>query len=583
MKIPALSAPRRLLLCPLLILLLGGCVASDHESVSVDTLYLNAALYDVTTGATSAKAFAVSDTDIVFVGSAEEARRTLTAATTIDLGGRFVMPGIIDSHAHPGLVALIGELEDPDAGLPTDTKENFFSALSDYAELLKDEPLVVLGSWDVAMFLPDGPNKRDLDAIFPDQPVVLTDNSGHSTWMNSVALAMFGVTKDTKDLSPGVSVFARDESGEPTGWVKEFTLMRQIGKTLLRPAPEIKSRLQYYLSYLSEHGVTTLWDAGNFENDDEIYAVLQEMEQEGTLPVKYEGSYHIFDPAQIDKAIAELLRLRESYGGKRLQFNSIKVHYDGVVEVGTAGMLDSYIIEEDNRGGFLFTAERLAEFLLQLDEHDIDIHLHSVGDGATREILDAVEMVQDRGTKLGIEVTISHLEHVSEDDFPRFAELSVHANFTPHWWGGTYFGDAGERYVGAEAIHRSQDGRALFELDANVTFSSDVTTLSAHHRANPFVGIQMAVTRQEFDLGPDANVFGPESARVTREQAIAAYTINGARQLGRESEIGSIEVGMQADFLVLPESLLTRETYSIAQLKPDAVFLNGTAVAGTPR
>jgi len=142
---------------------------------------------------------------------------------------------------------------------------------------------------------------------------------------------------------------------------------------------------------------TTLWDAGNFENDDVIYAVLQEMEQEGVLPVKYEGSHHIFDPAQIDTAIAELLRLRESYGGQRLQFNSIKVHYDGVVEVGTAGMLEPYIIEGDNRGGFLFTAERLAKFLVQLNEHDIDIHLHSVGDGATREILDAVEMVQDQG------------------------------------------------------------------------------------------------------------------------------------------------------------------------------------------
>ena len=561
-------------------LLLGACVSSEQETVVVDALYLNAELYDVATGATSAKAFAVSGTDIVFVGSPQEAHSTIDASTIVDLGGRFVMPGIIDSHAHPGLVALIGELDDSDAGLPTDTKENFFTALRHYAERLKDEPLIVLGSWDVAMFLPDGPHKKDLDAIFPDQAVVLTDNSGHSTWMNSVALGMFGVTRDTKDLSPGVSVFARDEFGEPTGWVKEFALMRQIGKTLLRPTPEIKSRLQYYLSYLSEQGVTTLWDAGNFENDDVIYAILQEMEQEGTLPVKYEGSYHIFDPTQIDTAIAELLRLREGYGGKRLQFNSIKVHYDGVVEVGTAGMLEPYIIDGDNRGGFLFTAERLAKFLSELNEHDIDVHLHSVGDGATREILDAVELVQNSGTKLGIEVTISHLEHVNEEDFARFAELSVHANFTPHWWGGTYFGDAGEKYVGAEAIQRSQDGGALFERNANVTFSSDVTTMSAHHRANPFVGIQMAVTRQEFDLGPGANVFGPESARVTREQAIAAYTINGARQLGRENEIGSIEVGMRADFLVLPESLLTRETYSIAQLKPDAVYSNGKFVAG---
>ena len=551
--------------------------------MTVDTLYLNAELYDVAAGVARTRAFAVSGTDIVFVGSSEEADRKIDAQATVDLAGRFVMPGIVDSHAHPGLVALIGEIEDSDEGLPTDSKENFFDALEQYAELLKDEPLVVLGAWDVAMFLPDGPNKSDLDAIFPDQAVVLTDNSGHSTWMNSTALAMFGVDRDTPDLSPGVSVFVRDEFGEPTGWVKEFALMREIGQSLLRPAPEIKSRMEYYLSYLSDHGVTTLWDAGNFENDDVIYAVLQEMERAGNLPVRYEGSYHIFDPSQIEIAISELLRLRQAYGGERLKFTSIKVHYDGVVEIGTAGMLRPFVIEPDNRGGFLFKAERLAKFLLELDEHNIDIHLHSVGDGATREILDAVEIVHDQGNELGIEVTISHLEHVSEDDFPRFAELGVHANFTPHWWGGTYFGEAGEIYVGAEAIQRSQDGRALFDQNANVTFSSDVTTMSSHHRANPFVGIQMAVTRQEFDLGPNANVFGPKSSRVSRTQAIAAYTINGARQLGRENEIGSIQVGKRADFVVLPENLLTRETYSIQHLKPDAVFLNGQTVAGSIR
>jgi len=564
-------------------LLLSACVGSNIERMTVDTLYLNAEVYDVATGTATTKAFAVSGTDIVFVGSFEDANRKIDAQVSVDLAGRFVMPGIIDSHAHPGLVALIGEIEETGEGLPTDSKENFFAALRQYAELLKDEPFVVLGSWDVAMFLPDGPNKKDLDVIFPDQAVVLTDNSGHSTWMNSAALAMFGVNKDTPDLSPGVSVFVRDEFGEPTGWVKEFALMRQIGQSILRPAPEIKRRMDYYLSYLSDHGVTTLWDAGNFENDDVIYAVLQEMERAGNLPVRYEASYHIFDPAQIDIAVSELSRLREEYGGERLKFTSIKVHYDGVVEIGTAGMLSPFVIEPNNRGGFLFKAKRLAKFLLELDEHDIDIHLHSVGDGATREILDAVQLVQDQGNELGIEVTISHLEHVSEDDAPRFAELEVHANFTPHWWGGTYFGEAGEIYVGTEAILRSQDGRALFDQNANVTFSSDVTTMSSHHRANPFVGIQMAVTRQEFDLGPDADVFGPENSRVSRMQAIAAYTINGARQLGRENEIGSIQVGKRADFVVLPENLLTSETYNIQYLKPDAVVLNGQTVSGSIR
>ena len=190
-------------------------------------------------------------------------------------------------------------------------------------------------------------------------------------------------------------------------------------------------------------------------------------------------------------------------------------------------------------------------------------------------------MVLIPSATIRIELTISHLEHVNEEDFSRFTELGVHANFTPHRWGGTYLGNAGEMYVGAEEIHRSQAASELQKHGANVTFSSDVTTMTSHHRANPFVGIQMALTRQEYDRGPDAPIFGPESYRVTLEEAIANYTINGARQLGQEANIGSIEVGKRADFVIMPKSLFSDETYQIHNAKPDAVFLDGQLAAGS--
>lgn len=546
----------------------------------IDVLYTNAAIHggQAETSA-NATAFGVTAGKIVFLGSAESAPN-VAESQIVDLGGRSVLPGFIDSHAHPGLVALIGELESEIPGLPVDTKANFFAALQSYAELLKDEPFIVLGDWEVAMFLPEGPHRSELDAIFPDKPAILTDNSGHSTWMNSAALALFGVDETTPDLSPNVSVFVRDDSGDPTGWVKEFSLIREIGQTLLRPADEIQQRLALYLNYLNAHGVTTLWDAGNFDNDDEIYSVLAAMDSAGLLPVRYEASYHIFDPAQLEGALQRLLTLRKTYSGDRLKFNTIKVHYDGVVEVGTAGMLEPYNVGQDNRGGFLFTAADLADFIVQLNNNDIDLHLHSVGDAATREILDAVALVRDRGIARTSEVTISHLEHVNANDYPRFAELDVHANFTPHWWGGTYFGESGEVYVGKARIENSQQGRALFDQGANVTFSSDVTTLAAMQRANPFVGIQMAMTRQEYDQPADSAVFGSVDARVTLAQAIAAYTHNGARQLGQQDLIGAIELGKAADFMVLPRKLSETDTYEIRYVQPDAVVLDGKLVSG---
>ena len=169
---------------------------------------------------------------------------------------------------------------------------------------------------------------------------------------------------------------------------------------------------------------------------------------------------------------------------------------------------------------------------------------------------------------------------MNPDDFSRFAKLDVHANFTPHWWGGTFFGNAGEMQMGYERIYKSQPASELWSKGANVTFSSDVTTLSNHHRANPFVGIQMSLTRQEFDKGSNAPIFGPKTARLRLDQSIIAYTIHGARQLGKEKIIGSLEVGKQADFIILEENIFNVNIYKIHSLKPKAVFVEGLLESG---
>ena len=117
----------------------------------------------------------------------------------------------------------------------------------------------------------------------------------------------------------------------------------------------------------------------------------------------------------------------------------------------TAGMLESYVTDPDNYGGVLFTPQRLSSFMQELDGHGIDLHLHAAGDRATRNILDAVEQARGAlGRPLGIEVTLSHLFSVADSDIERFPELNVHANFTPHWFGGTVFGDARQINVGPE-------------------------------------------------------------------------------------------------------------------------------------
>ena len=547
-------------------------------------LYTNASIYTLNEQAPWAEAMVTEGDTITFVGSQQEARNYTDDKTQIlDMDGQFLMPGLIDTHTHPGLVATLSE-DDETANadyLPVDSKASLYRFLHDYADEHPLQPFILLGEWDVNTFLPDGPDKTKLDEIFPWRPVILMDNSGHSSWANSSALTLLGVDKNTPDLSPGISEFTRDEHGEPTGWIKEFAIMHQLSSWLIPAKDELREGLLSYLNFLSSRGVTTLWDAGNFSMHNEVYEVVAELDQEGLLPLHYEGSYHIWDPKQIDSAIVEFKELRRKYAGNRLQFNTLKVHYDGVTEILTAGMLEPYTTDPDNRGGILFDAERLSRFIEELNDEGIHLHLHAVGDRATREALDAVELAIKRNNKpLAIEITLSHLEIVNPTDIPRFATLNINANFTPHWFGGTVFGEAGATNLGAERASRSQVAHEFVAAGANVTLSSDVTSERESHRANPFIGMQMSVTRQEYNdsKGP---VLSPASAALTLENALAAYTLNGARQLGFGQKLGALSAGLKADFVVLDQNPFEIDIQKIHTITPRTVVLDGAVVSGS--
>ena len=341
---------------------------------------------------------------------------------------------------------------------------------------------------------------------------------------------------------------------------------------------QLKERLLKYLNYMSSKGITTLWDAGSFNMDDAVYQAAHDIAIEGNLPLRWEGSHHIWKPDQIDTAVESLLRLRERYGHGTLQFNTIKIHYDGMLDILTAAVLEPYATDPENYGGLLFTPQRLSSFMQELDGHDIDLHLHASGDRATRNILDAVEQAQDAlGRPLKIEVTISHLFLVADSDVKRFAELNVHANFSPHWFGGTVYGKAREINVGPERASRSQVVGHFVRQQANFTLSSDV--IGNPLRVSPFLGMELSVTRRATDK-PDAVTLPPLDARISLEQALDGYTINGAAQLGLEGEVGVIKAGLLADFIVLPQNPFETDMEKIHAIEPSATVVAGELRSG---
>ncbi|MCP4813104.1 MAG: amidohydrolase family protein, partial [Planctomycetaceae bacterium] len=182
-------------------------------------LYFNGLIYTGVPEAPWAEAMVTRGDKLVFIGSNEEASTSWRRPELrVDLGGKFVMAGIVDAHTHPGMVAILAEDEETVASpMPAKPKQAIFDWLRQYKKENLFTLVISQGEWDVAEFLPDGPNKAALDEVFPLKPVILFDNSGHSTWVNSAMMKLLGVNKDTPDISRNISEFVRDEQGEPTG------------------------------------------------------------------------------------------------------------------------------------------------------------------------------------------------------------------------------------------------------------------------------------------------------------------------------------------------------------------------------
>ena len=230
------------------------------------------------TGATPewAEAANIEDGVFTYVGTAEGLQRHIEPGTQVfDVQGKVVLPGLIDAHTHPGYVASATEI----VALPhTGTLDDVFAALDDHVKSDTGDDFIIGGYWNTALFDEKGPTKEVLDAVVPDRPVMLYDWSGHSQWMNSKALEVLGITRDTPDPVPGLSFFYRDEDGNPTGWAKEFAVRQQM-QALGLGGQFNADKLLGFLTYLRSMGVTTLYDAGNSGMGGGIYEAVADRDR----------------------------------------------------------------------------------------------------------------------------------------------------------------------------------------------------------------------------------------------------------------------------------------------------------------
>ena len=536
-----------------------------------------------------AEAIAYEDDRITYVGKTADAPRD---GEIVDLHGKMVMPGIIDSHIHPGAVSQSSW----HIRLPwTENAEELLAFVRNYArEHSKEEaPFLYFEYYPTSMFGIQGPTKELLDTACSDRPCYCQDFGEHLHWMNSKMLELLEITKDTPDPVPGLEIFVRDEEGNPTGWCKELAWLHFQDKMYSKIGwePPIKMTLQLmeaFFTFLTEHGITAIAD-GMVEGEDQLIS-MKELDEAGKMNAYYDGISRFYSYSDLPEKIEVLRSYEKKYGGKHIKFNTMKLFLDGTNESGNSASLGPFKNDPSgmNFGEIKMETDELAKCFLLCNHEGLDLHIHMVGDRAFRVGCDATEMARKEAERLGeawvCQPVFLHCELVDPSDMERPAKLGITINWSCHWSGG-YFGDVAQEFFGYDKWARMYQFNPIISSGALVTFSSDVVTFYELHRADPFFSMQVANTRvdPEVPLDPEkypGSVRPPESAKLSRETLLKGYTINGARQMRLESKLGSLEKGKIANMGILSDSFFDVPADQIGQISFEVVIFEGRTVAG---
>ena len=546
------------------------------KNISADLILFDGKVYTVDANRSWAEAVAVIDGKIAYVGSSSGAKKYKGPNTRlVDLDGKMVLPGFQDAHVHPieaGMAYLGCSLHDGKS------VEDYVLIVKECAQQSPEATFIDGGGWTMDLFEDGLPDKRLLDEVVSDRPVILKSASGHQLWVNSKTLKIAGIDAETPDPPRG-RIDRYKNSKEPSGSLQENSAMNLAFST--RPAysaDQMQAALQFGQHYLNQYGVTTVQDALLKLDGNEAYVggpTYMAMDRAGDLTIRVVGAL----VWNTDSGLEQLSRItdaRERFKTPLFSAPSVKIWLDGVMEVHTAALLAPYSDREDGYSGeLLIKPEQLDTVVSQLDALGFQIHFHAIGDAAVRQSLDSLELARQVNGVRDSRHHISHIQLFDPTDIPRLESLNVVANFQPYWaWADKFITELTIPKLGAERSKWLYPIKSVLDSGAVVAFGSDWFVTSG----NPLLGIETAVTRRD----PLTNISDPflESERISLADAIEAYTINSAYVNFIDDETGSIEEGKVADLIVLDKNLFELAPNEISDAQVLLTLLEGKPVYG---
>ena len=570
---------------------------SHAQGTEADLIIMNGKVITVDHDFSIKQAIAVKDGWIIAVGTNGDVQKFSGKKTqVIDLKGKTILPGINESHGHPAAFASVRPPFAIDARFPNvKSMADIKAAVAAKAKELGPGKWIRGRGWNTALLEefknnPKGmPTRKDLDDVAPENPVILTDWSGHAIWANSKALQLANITRDTPD--PDGGKVGKDANGEPNGLLEEIPAFALVMKAApLYTVEELKEIVLKGMEEMNLNGVTSASEPlgpGADQNDfgvrgSRVIEAYRQLYKEGKLTMRVQiqmlyGKYGSVTYADVVKGY-ETYRFPTDVDPFWVRGNGFKIFADGVPLKGlyTAYMWEPYLVPPGNiYGGLVIpgaTEQAKYDELIKMvefgQEKGLQVYVHAIGDRAISSFIDGVEKATRKNPWPKLRHTIIHGDFITQNDIKRAARLGMALGGMPTVH--SLLADVLPSYMGEERAANQLPFRSLIDAGVIISMNADAPSTYPDWRA----GVQSAVLREASKSG---KVSGPKE-RVTRAEAIRAYTWGGAWQDHMEEVKGSIEVNKLADFCILDNDILTVDEHKMKDLRVLMTIVGGKVV-----
>lgn len=547
------------------------------------TVYRNAQIHTMNERAPSASWMAVCGSEIAAVGKAEEREPdAVRGLVTVDLEGRVVMPGFVDTHSH-----FVPDLRKPDFPIlslePGISIDEVLARISSFARANPVSRILWVDNFDISAVTRRGdeprPTSAMLDEIDKRRPIVVIEQGHHALWFNTAARVAAGVDRRTPDPVPGAHFFVRDETGMPNGWANDLA-MKPFDALYASNSRLVLDSLPESFRLASEAGITTTLDAGTMspaadaKTPGEYVAALAELEKQERLPFRISATVMVFGPEDVEMAIPTLLAMQERFDSDWLAIKTLKIHVDP--DWDQALLWEGLATAPGRFYPSPLGIDNIELLTFEAYKHGLDVHYHVMGDRAATAAIDAADRAMGSLPGAGARITMSHIAFIRESDAERMADLGIYGSVTLNW--GRYRA-ARAAFLGEKRFTErgTYPFGMLHSAGVQLVYGSDYPVMGSDW-IFPFANIEVGMTRQ--DPGDPESPIGPltEHRLTDLGRILHGYTLGAAQAIGMDAVIGSLQAGKKADFIVIDRDPFETPVYELHRIAVLKTIVDGREV-----